>query len=92
MKDLHSPGNLPQPSRRRFLQGLALGGTAAMLAGFVEPVWALAGHGQPQVLSGTEFNLDIAETPVNYTGGGPSRPRQDVAGRGFYPDSVDTSN
>ena len=58
----------PVLSRRRFVQGLALGGTAAMLGGFVKPAWALVGRGPPGVLSGTEFNLEIAETPVNYTG------------------------
>ncbi|TAN02559.1 MAG: copper resistance system multicopper oxidase [Rhodanobacteraceae bacterium] len=58
----------PVLSRRRFVQGLALGGTAAMMGGFVKPAWALTSSGQPNVLSGTEFNLDIAEMPVNYTG------------------------
>jgi len=58
----------PMLSRRRFVQGLALGGTAAMLGGFVKPAWALTAPGQPTVLSGTDFNLDIAEMPVNYTG------------------------
>ncbi|TAN07358.1 MAG: copper resistance system multicopper oxidase [Rhodanobacteraceae bacterium] len=55
-------------ARRRFVQGLALGGAAAALGGFAKPVWALAGDGQPQVLSGTLFDLHIAETRVNYTG------------------------
>ena len=61
--------SLPMPSRRRFVQGLALGGTTAMLGGFVKPSRAVAAPaGQPHVLSGTEFNLEIAGTPVNYTG------------------------
>ena len=64
-----TPGSgLPVLSRRRFVQGLALGGTAAMLGGFTKPVWALTAPGRPSVLPGTDFNLDIAETPVNYTG------------------------
>src|SRR6185312_8743216 len=70
-----SPGSgNPVFSRRRFVQGLALGGTAAMLGGFIKPAWALgapadnASVGQPNVLSGTEFHLEISDTPFNYTG------------------------
>lgn len=59
---------LAMPARRRFVQGLALGGTAAMLGGLLKPVWALAGSGQATVLSGTGYQLDVVETPVNYTG------------------------
>ncbi len=56
-------------SRRRFVQGVAVGGTAAGL-GLLRPsnAWALTSPGHPTVLSGTDFALDIAETPVNYTG------------------------
>ena len=32
------------------------------------PVWALTNPGHPTVLSGTDFVLNIAETPVNFTG------------------------
>jgi CopA family copper-resistance protein len=60
--------SVPLPSRRRFVQGLALGGTAAMLGGFAKPSWALDGPGHPRVPGGTEFNLDVVEVPVNYTG------------------------
>ncbi|MEP6897414.1 MAG: copper resistance system multicopper oxidase [Rhodanobacter sp.] len=61
-----SPADL---SRRRFVQGIALGGAVAGL-GLLRPssVWALNSPGQPTVLRGTDFVLDIAETPVNYTG------------------------
>jgi len=61
-----SPADL---SRRRFVQGVALGGAVAGL-GLLRPsnAWALTSPGQPTVLSGTDFALDIAETPVNYTG------------------------
>ncbi len=69
------------PSRRRFVQGLALGGTAALLGGFVKPLWALDGPNQPHVLSGTEFNLDVAEVRVNYTG----EPRLATAVNGQVP-------
>ena len=56
-------------SRRRFVQGVAIGGAVAGL-GLLRPsnAWALTSPGQPTVLSGTDFALDIAETPVNYTG------------------------
>lgn len=53
--------------RRRFVQGLALGGV--MLG--ARSVLAGAGEGQPQAvpqLSGTEFDLNIIEAPVNFTG------------------------
>ncbi|MFC5582438.1 copper resistance system multicopper oxidase [Rhodanobacter terrae] len=56
-------------SRRRFVQGVALGGAAAGL-GLLRPsnVWALTSPGHPTVLSGTDFALDVVEVPVNYTG------------------------
>jgi CopA family copper-resistance protein len=69
------------PSRRRFVQGLALGGTAALLGGFVKPVWALEGSNQPRALSGTQFDLDVAEVPVDYTG----EPRVATAVNGQVP-------
>ncbi|MEO7149854.1 MAG: copper resistance system multicopper oxidase [Rhodanobacteraceae bacterium] len=58
----------PELSRRRFVQGLALGGAAAALGLRSKPTWALQGARQPTVLSGSEFALDIAQIPVNYTG------------------------
>ncbi len=62
-------------SRRRFVQGVSLGGAVAGL-GLLRSsdAWAvgrgapIAGSFHPHVLSGTEFVLDIAESPVNYTG------------------------
>ena len=56
-------------SRRRFVQGVAIGGAVAGF-GLLRPsnVWALTNPGHPTVLSGTDFALDIAETPVNVTG------------------------
>ena len=59
---------LPGLSRRRFVQGLALGGTAAALGAWPKSSWASSAPSQPQVLSGTEFALDIADMPVNFTG------------------------
>ncbi|MEJ2508455.1 MAG: copper resistance system multicopper oxidase [Gammaproteobacteria bacterium] len=56
------------PSRRRFVQGLAAGGALAGFGFLERPVWALNGPAERQVLSGTEFDLVIGETPVNFTG------------------------
>jgi len=72
-KDTHSLLILPQLSRRRFLQGLAAGGVLLGASGLIKPAWAReesagTATGTVQVLSGTEFNLTIAETPVNFTG------------------------
>ncbi len=59
---------LLKPSRRRFVQGLAFGGAVAGLGLWPKAVWALKSPGQPNVLSGTEFDLAIGETPMNFTG------------------------
>ncbi|HET6912365.1 MAG TPA: copper resistance system multicopper oxidase [Rhodanobacteraceae bacterium] len=59
---------LPGFSRRRFVQGLALGGVAATLGAWPKLSWASTGPEQQNVLSGTEFNLEIADMPVNFTG------------------------
>ena len=60
-------------SRRRFLQGLAGGGVLLGAPGLIRPAWARdaapgTATGTAPVLSGTEFDLTIAETPVNFTG------------------------
>jgi CopA family copper-resistance protein len=60
-------------SRRRFLQGLAAGGVLLGAAEWIRPAWARQHStetkgGTAQVLSGTEFDLVIAETLVNFTG------------------------
>ena len=57
-----------QPSRRRFVQGLAAGGAVASLGLWPKLSWALKGAGYQNVLSGTEFDLTIGETPMNFTG------------------------
>ena len=68
-----SAHDLPVPDlpRRRFVQGLAAGGVLLGLPAIIKPAWAdtvdTATGGAP-VLSGTEFDLTIAETPVNFTG------------------------
>lgn len=62
-------GALPMPSRRRFVQGLALGGAVAAFGGMPRPAWANArAVGNWTTLSGTEFDLDIGESLVNFTG------------------------
>ncbi|MCE7949640.1 MAG: copper resistance system multicopper oxidase [Xanthomonadales bacterium PRO7] len=58
---------IDNPARRRFVQGVTLGGVA-MLGGFVKPAWALTESASSSVLSGTDFALEIGETPVNFTG------------------------
>jgi CopA family copper-resistance protein len=59
---------LIKPSRRRFVQGLAAGGAIAGLGLWPKLSWALKGVGNSNVLAGTEFDLVIGETPVNFTG------------------------
>lgn len=71
MKSVSSPSLvLPNHSRRRFIQGLATGGVLLGLSPFFKPAWAreAAVTGMVPVLSGTEFDLVIAEMPVNFTG------------------------
>jgi len=60
-------GGVPPLSRRRFVQGLAAGG---VLAGTSWPrsLWALKSDSEQQVLAGTNFDLVIGETAVNFTG------------------------
>ncbi|HET7558240.1 MAG TPA: multicopper oxidase domain-containing protein, partial [Rhodanobacteraceae bacterium] len=55
-------------SRRRFVQGLALGGVIAGLDLWRQPLLAQSGYAPQRVLSGTGFDLEIAEAPVNFTG------------------------
>ena len=62
---------VPDLPRRRFVQGLAAGGLLLGLPSAIKPVWANATDtaiGSAPVLKGTEFDLVIAETPVNFTG------------------------
>lgn len=65
---------LPNLPRRRFVQGLAAGGVMTGLAGLGGSAWAQseaprpAGYGTAPVLRGTEFDLVIAESTVNFTG------------------------
>jgi len=61
-----SPG-IAMPSRRRFVQGLATGGALAGLGLWPQTGWAQQSRKMP-VLRGTEFDLSVGETLVNYTG------------------------
>ena len=57
---------LPPIGRRRFVQGLAAGGALAALGGWRAALAQPAR--QAAELRGTEFHLEIGETPVNFTG------------------------
>lgn len=70
--------------RRRFLEGLAAGGVLLTGANGLRPAYgqgAATATGTPPLLSGTEFDLTIAETLVNYTG----RPRMATTINGSIP-------
>ncbi|WP_065259434.1 copper resistance system multicopper oxidase [Pseudomonas bananamidigenes] len=59
---------LSNTSRRTFVKGLAAGGLLGGLGLWRAPVWALNGSGPLNELNGTDFELFIGETPVNFTG------------------------
>ena len=62
---------MPDLPRRRFVQGLAAGGVLLGMSPFIKPAWASVDNtatGQTHMLAGTEFDLVIAEAPVNFTG------------------------
>ncbi len=64
MQSITRPSLLtPKLSRRRFIQGLA----ALYLSPWLKTTQARLTT-QAEILAGTEFNLTIAETPVNFTG------------------------
>ncbi len=54
--------------RRRFVQGLATGGALAGMGLWSPSSWAQAAPTRQSVLSGTEFDLEIGESPANFTG------------------------
>ena len=55
-------------TRRTFVKGLAAVGILGGMGMWRTPVWAVTSPGQPNVLSGNDFDLFIGETPVNITG------------------------
>jgi len=59
---------LPNPSRRRFIEGLAAGGILLGLSPWIKTAQAKETTPLTEILTGTEFNLTIAETSVNFTG------------------------
>ena len=75
----------PDPSRRRFVKGLAAGGAMLGLSPLLGSAWARqapeTATGMAPVLTGTEFDLTIAETLVNYTG----KPRMATTINGSIP-------
>ena len=69
-------------SRRTFVKGLAVGGAAASVGVWPASAWAQTAVRQtPAALSGTEFDLTVAETPMNFTGA----PRLGVTVNGSLP-------
>ncbi len=72
-----------QFSRRSFVKGLAIGGTALGLHGLrVSPGYAQSDpRKHPELLTGTEFDLRIGEIPINITGA----PRTAFAVNGSVP-------
>ena len=66
--DAHAPF---RPSRRRFVQGLALGGVAAGFGFARLPAFATDSSrldAKRAELTGRDFDLSIGEMPVNFTG------------------------
>jgi len=59
---------LPNPSRRRFIEGLAAGGMLLGLSPWIKTAQAKETTQPVEILTGTKFNLTIAETSVNFTG------------------------
>ncbi|WP_342246286.1 copper resistance system multicopper oxidase [Pseudomonas sp. OTU5201] len=55
-------------TRRTFVKGLAAAGILGGMGMWRTPVWAVTSPGQPNLLSGNDFDLYIGETPVNITG------------------------
>ncbi|WP_456238051.1 copper resistance system multicopper oxidase [Nitrogeniibacter aestuarii] len=75
---------LPQPhmTRRRFVQGLAAGGVVASMPGLARAALENRAHtGTAPVLTGTEIQLVVEETLVNYTG----KPRMATTINGSIP-------
>ncbi len=61
--------NLPEsPARRRFVEGLAAGGALISAGLWQNSAWASTSPAQATELSGTDFALDLVESPVNFTG------------------------
>jgi CopA family copper-resistance protein len=69
MKTHQTYSELARPSRRTFVKGLAVGGVVAGLGLWREPAWAQGNvRRATETLTGTEFDLRIGETLVDFTG------------------------
>jgi CopA family copper-resistance protein len=55
-------------TRRRFVQGLAVGGAIAALDRGARPLFGETAHQTPATLTGNHFDLTIDYLPVNFTG------------------------
>jgi FtsP/CotA-like multicopper oxidase with cupredoxin domain len=77
--------SLSNPPRRRFIRGLAAGGVLLGVSPWLKASWAqqavATATGTAPVLRGTEFDLTVAETAVNFTG----RPRLATTINGLLP-------
>jgi CopA family copper-resistance protein len=61
--------DVSRPSRRTFVKGLAVGGAVTGLGLWDSSAWAQTPERrEPAALRGTEFDLRIGETPMNFTG------------------------
>jgi CopA family copper-resistance protein len=67
-RETHFALKSPDQPRRKFLQGIAAGGIALGLAPLGSVLAAPNPSSGTQILSGTEFDLTISQTPVNFTG------------------------
>ncbi len=76
-----SPFSSRRFGRRRFVQGLAAGGTLAAFGLSPRDALARPHADRGQVLTGTDFDLSIGETPVDFTG----RMRQAITVNGSLP-------
>ena len=68
MKNPVNPLAPPDPARRRFVNGIALGGACASLGLWHAPLRALENPVRPDLSGGTDFALEVGAVPVNYTG------------------------
>ncbi len=74
--------DMREPSRRTFVRGLTIGGAVVGLGLWRSSAWASTDpRRQPIQLSGTECDLSIGETLMNFTGS----PRQAVTVNGSVP-------
>ncbi|HVI26658.1 MAG TPA: copper resistance system multicopper oxidase [Xanthomonadaceae bacterium] len=78
------PDHPSDPSRRRFVRGLAAGGAVAGTGLWAAGGRAFAAMTPPPVLSGNMFELEVGEIVANVTG----RPRPAVAVNGSVPGPI----